>query len=207
MRPSTTLFAVGLVAQASAVTLLLYSDDGCLLDQANPEEDGLCIGLDYGKCCSEPGQLFGSAIGSLDEENWPDRPVLRAYNQQTGENPDPRPCYSVRTQVELANDAENPGTFPCLEGPADDAFHGFQIDIVPPTARSSRTGVKAEGGYVSPNGWGIFEDGSIYGIYRDSEAGKLFGLSRGNMTVKEKRAFIRSHDIVKTKANSPIFRL
>jgi hypothetical protein len=183
--------------------LLLDGDNECLLGQDDPEGDGTCFSLDYSKCY-QPSELFDSAIGSLDEENWP---VLRAYNQQTGENPDSNPCYSVRTQVELEIDASNPGNFSCLEGPADDAFHGFQIDIVPPTARSSRTGVKAEGGYVSPNGWGIFEDGSIYGTYRDSEAGKLFGLSRGNMTVKEKRAFIRSHDIVNTKAHSPIFRL
>jgi hypothetical protein len=205
--PSATLFAISLLlAQASAVTLLLDGDNECLLGQDDPEGDGTCFSLDYSKCY-QPSELFDSAIGSLDEENWPDRPVLRAYNQQAGENPDSNPCYSVRTQVELEIDASNPGNFSCLEGPADDAFHGFQIDIVPPTARSSRTGVKAEGGYVSPNGWGIFEDGSIYGTYRDSEAGKLFGLSRGNMTVKEKRAFIRSHDIVNTKAHSPIFRL
>jgi hypothetical protein len=154
IRPSASIFVISLlVVQAGADTLPLYSDNECLLGQDNPEEDGICISLDYSKCCYQPGGvLFVSATGSLDEENWPDRPVLRAFNKQTGENPDPNPCYSIRTQVELANDAENPGTFPCLKGPADDAFHGFQVDIVPPIACSSRTRVKAKGGYISSNG-------------------------------------------------------
>jgi hypothetical protein len=136
--PSATLFAISLpVAQASAVTLLLDSDNECLLGQDDPEGDGTCFSLDYSKYY-QPSELFDSAVGLLDEENWPDRPVPRSFNHQTGENPDLNPCYSIRTHVELTNDAENPGTFPCLRGPAD-AFHGFQVDIVPPAARSSRT--------------------------------------------------------------------
>jgi hypothetical protein len=84
IRPSATLFSISLLAaQAGADTLPLYSDNECLLDQDNPEEDKICISLAYSKCCYQPGELFGSAIGSLDEENWPDRPVLRAFNKQT----------------------------------------------------------------------------------------------------------------------------
>jgi hypothetical protein len=102
--------------------------------------------------------------------------------------------------VELTNDASNPGQFPCLEDPADDAFHGFQVDIVPPVVRAGWERAKVTGRLVPPNGWGIYEGGSIYGIHRNSETGILFELSRGNMTVMERREFIKSHNTLQVES-------
>ncbi|KAJ4364645.1 hypothetical protein N0V83_009241 [Neocucurbitaria cava] len=191
-----------LVLKANAIDFILFDEDDCATED---DPNKTCIDLNYGDCCgtfSTSGDLYGAAAVSTGSTPIQNTPTLRAYNE--GGTP-VAICGQIRASWTLANDPNNPGTFPCAVGPAPSTYNGFKVESVV-TGGGSRKRGESLGSVVEPNGYGVLENGTIYAVKQNSQLGQLYKEMEGKMTTKERRSFIINHAENKEGANAKVFR-
>jgi hypothetical protein len=123
-------------------------------------------------------------------------PVLRGCNEDPA-HPVTQ-CDNVRQSWTLANDPDNPGTFPCAAAAQPLTYNGYIVNSIV-TRRRSEIEVRGPAEVSGGTGWGIVENGTIYGIKDGSETWKEFEARKDAMTTKERRSFIIMNSEVRSE--------